>query len=46
MTTPNKLKINGDDDILIDLRNDATGLVGNYGRLKKKKKSSNKISRI
>jgi len=44
MTTPNKLKIHGDDDILIDLRNYATGLVGNYGRLKKK--SQVKISRI
>ena len=29
-------KINGGDKLLIDLRNDNTGLVGNYDRLKKK----------
>jgi hypothetical protein len=39
-------KIHGGDKLLIDLRNDNTGLVGNYDRFKKKKKSQVKISRI
>jgi len=33
-------KINGGDKLLIDLRNDNTGLVGNYDRFKKKKVKS------
>ena len=31
MTTPNKGKIHDDDELLIDLRNDDTGLLRNYG---------------
>jgi hypothetical protein len=31
-TTPNKRNIHGGDELLIDLRNDDTGLVGNYDR--------------
>ena len=34
MTTPNKRKMHGDDELLINLRNDDTGLLGNYDRLK------------
>jgi hypothetical protein len=42
-TTPKKRKIHGGDELLVDLRNDDTGLVGNYDRLKK---CQVKISRI